>query len=166
MDRNEPVRILFVCLGNICRSPLAEGVFQSLVDDAGLSEAIEIDSAGTGNWHVGEKADRRMRETSARHGVVLTSRARQIDRSDFSSFDRILAMDKSNLHDILFLDRDGSYADRVRLFREYDPEPGDYQVPDPYYGGPDGFETVYRIVDRTARALLDDIRSAYGLTAT
>ncbi len=146
---------MFVCLGNICRSPLAEGVFRQKVREAGLEEAFEIASSGTGNWHVGGQADARMRQTARRYGCMLEEhRARQFAEADLSAYDYVFAMDKQNLHDVLFLDRYDRYGNKVRLFREFDPEPSDYQVPDPYYGGPEGFDEVYRIVSRTAEALL------------
>ncbi|MBO6576214.1 MAG: low molecular weight phosphotyrosine protein phosphatase [Rhodothermales bacterium] len=157
------IGVLFVCLGNICRSPLAEGVFQHHVREAGLEEQFRIDSAGTGSWHVGEPADRRMRQTAKGHGVLLTSRGRQFEYDDFQEWDHILVMDRSNLHDVLFLDRKDRFGDKVRLFREFDPEPEDHQVPDPYYGGPEGFERVYQIVDRTCAALLKSLRAHYDL---
>ncbi|MDA0379525.1 MAG: low molecular weight phosphotyrosine protein phosphatase [Bacteroidetes bacterium] len=159
------VRVLFVCLGNICRSPLAEGVFRDKVRAAGLSSLIEIDSAGTGAWHVGEPPDRRMVATARGHGVDLSAqRARQFVDTDLADYDHILAMDKSNLHDILFLDEGEDFGQRVTLFRQWDPEPGDYEVPDPYYGGPEGFEEVFRIVDRTAENLLNGLVAHYDLT--
>lgn len=160
-----PIRVLFVCLGNICRSPLAEGVFREHVRRAGLAASFEIGSAGTGGWHVGDPPDRRMIGTARGHGVELTSRGRQLVAPDLRFYDVILAMDRDNLHDILFLDPDREFADRVRLFREYDPEPGDYQVPDPYYGEQDGFDHVYRMVDRTSAALLGALAAHYGLSA-
>ena len=160
---DRPVRVLFVCLGNICRSPLAEGVFTQKVREAGLEDAFEIDSAGTGSWHVGEPADRRMRQTAQSHGITLTSKGRQFAYKDFEDFDHILVMDRSNLHDVLFLDRKEQFGDRVRLFREFDPDPEDHQVPDPYYGGDKGFERVFQIVDRTADKLLAALRAHYGL---
>ncbi|RMF54292.1 MAG: low molecular weight phosphotyrosine protein phosphatase [Bacteroidetes bacterium] len=163
MSRDK-IRVLFVCLGNICRSPLAEGVFRHLVKERGLAEHFEIDSAGTGSWHVGEPPDRRMRETARRHGVSLDGqRARQFEEEDLQRFDHIFAMDRNNLHDILYYDRQDRFGNKVRLFREFDPDPGDYQVPDPYYGGPQGFENVYRIVERTARTLLDRLAETYRL---
>ncbi len=150
-----PYRVLFVCLGNICRSPLAQGLFQRAVDDAGLSDKFEIASAGTGPWHVGEPPDKRMRETARRRGVPIDDlRGRQVGRPDLAHYDLVLAMDREVLHDTLYLDPDGDHGSRVRLFREFDPEPGDYQVPDPYSGGAQGFEEVYEMVDRTARELL------------
>ncbi len=159
-----PVRVLFVCLGNICRSPLAEALFQARVSDAGLDGAIEVDSAGTGGWHVGGPPDPRMTLTAGRHGVNLARlRARQLERSDLDYYDHVFVMDRQNLHDTLFLDPDGDHGTRVRLFREFDPEPDDYQVPDPYSGGPEGFEDVYAITDRTTRAILERLRAAHGL---
>lgn len=148
------MRVLFVCLGNICRSPLAEGVFRDHVDRAGLADSFEVASAGTAGWHVGDRPDARMLETARRHGIELSSRGRQLRAEDLESHDLLLAMDRDNLHDILYLDPEGRFADKVRLFREFDPDPGDWQVPDPYYGGPEGFEQVFDIVDRTCRALL------------
>ena len=161
---DRPIRVLFVCLGNICRSPLAEGVFRKKVEEAGFEDRFEIDSAGTGQWHVGQQADARMRSTAKRRGVNLDNlTARQMDRNDLHQFDHIFAMDRSNLNDTLYLDPDGDHSTRVRLFREFDPEPDDYQVPDPYYGGPNGFDNVFDIVDRTAAAILDRFREIYGL---
>jgi protein-tyrosine phosphatase len=161
---DRPVRVLFVCLGNICRSPLAEGLFQEKVSNAGLAGDFEVDSAGTGNWHVGATADARMTATAARYDVDLSPlRARQLERSDLDYYDHVFVMDKANLHDTLALDPDGDHGTRVRLFREFDPEPGDYQVPDPYYGGDRGFETVYQIADRTTDAILERLRHAHGL---
>jgi low molecular weight protein-tyrosine phosphatase len=163
LDR--PIRVMFVCLGNICRSPLAEGVFAAKVTEAGLSEAFEIASSGTGNWHVGNPPDARMLQTAALHGVRLDSRGRQFGATDLEHFDHILVMDRSNLHDVLLLDQNDSFGPKVKLFREFDPDPGDHQVPDPYYGGTGGFEQVYGIVDRTAQALFGGLKAHYGLSA-
>jgi protein-tyrosine phosphatase len=149
--------ILFVCLGNICRSPTAEGVFQHLVKEAGLGAQIHIDSAGTGAWHVGNPANSKSQATANRHGVTLHSRARQFQVSDFDDFDLILAMDRSNLNDILAMDPTGRYAHKVKLFREFDPTPGDGEVPDPYYGGQQGFEDVYQMCLRTSAAILNQL---------
>ena len=150
------MRILFVCLGNICRSPLAEGVLKKQALEAGIND-IEIDSAGTGGWHVGEQPDQRMRRTAERHGVSLSGiEARKFDRSDFDKFDLILAMDRSVLEDILNM-ADEEQRKRVKLFRSYDEDGSD--VPDPYYGGPDGFQHVYEIAERTSRNLLESIRT-------
>lgn len=159
----EQIRVMFVCLGNICRSPLAEGVFAAKVREAGLAAHFHIESAGTGSWHVGDPPDKRMLQTASRHGVPLPSRGQQFAYADFERFDHILVMDRNNLHDVLFLDRKERFSDKVKLFREFDPEPGDYQVPDPYYGGEEGFERVYQMVDRTCDALLASLRAHYGL---
>lgn len=161
---NDRIRVLFVCLGNICRSPLAEGVFRDLLRERDLEHRFSVDSAGTGSWHVGEKPDRRMRTLATDKGLSIGDlRARQFVAADLDEFDHVLAMDKNNLHDILFLDRDESRSHKVRLFREFDPEPGDFQVPDPYYGGDEGFENVYRIVRRTAESLLDRLVEEHEL---
>lgn len=166
MSSETKVRILFVCMGNICRSPLAEGVFRSLVEERGLSSLIEIDSAGTGSWHAGQPPDRRMRQTAHRHGISLDDqRARAVRSSDLYDFDLLLMMDRDNLNHVRRLDRKGAMREKLRLFRDFDPDPGDGQVPDPYYGGADGFEDVYCIVDRTARNLLDWVERRYLHTA-
>lgn len=163
---NDKIRILFVCLGNICRSPLAEGVFRHEAEARGLGHAFEIDSAGTGAWHVGEPPDARMRQTARRRGLSLEAqRARQIAAADLARYDHVFVMDKGNLHDVLALDTGDAHGHKVRLFREFDPEPGDYQVPDPYYGGPDGFDAVYEMVLRTARLLLDRLVEGHALQA-
>jgi protein-tyrosine phosphatase len=155
------VRILFVCLGNICRSPAAEAAFVDLVREAGLSERFEIDSAGTGAWHVGEPADRRMCLAAGRRGLQVTSIARQVSRQDFDRFDHILAMDAENLRTLHRL-ASPAHREKIRLFRDFDPEsPGD-DVPDPYYGGAAGFEEVLDIVTRTGRALLEALTRAHG----
>lgn len=158
------IRVLFVCLGNICRSPLAEGVFRKKVEEAGLVAHFEIDSAGTGGWHVGEPPDRRMCATARRRGVDLTTqRARQLTREDLSSFHHVLVMDRENLANARRLDPGGEHATRIALFRSFDTVPEDLQVPDPYYGGPEGFDRVFEIVERTAEALLAHLREAHGL---
>lgn len=159
-----PIRVHFVCLGNICRSPLAHGVFQQMVEDAGLQDQIEVESSGTGSWHIGDLPDQRMRQTAGQHGVSLENlRGRQFGAKDLADYDHIFVMDKSNLRDVLALDRKDQYGNKVRLFREVDPEPGDYQVPDPYYGGAQGFENVYMMVERTARTLLEHLIEEYDL---
>jgi protein-tyrosine phosphatase len=150
------VKVMFVCLGNICRSPLAEAVFRDHVERAGLETFFEIASSGTGNWHVGHGADDRMCKTAHGFGVSLDyHRAQQFDYAHLEEFDHIFVMDKNNLNDVLYLDRKEKFSGKVRLFREFDPHPGDYQVPDPYFGGPQGFSDVYEIVDRTSKSILD-----------
>ena len=160
----DPIRILFVCMGNICRSPLAEGYFRHLVSEEGLEDRFEIDSAGTGSWHVGEAPDARMRSTARRRGLSIEDlRARQVERRDLYDYHHVFVMDKTNLHDTLALDPEGDHGTRIRLFREFDPEPEHYQVPDPYSGGQQGFEKVYNIVERTSRAILDRLIDVYDL---
>ncbi len=149
--------ILFVCLGNICRSPTAEGIFQHLLIEQGRGSDIHVDSAGTGAWHVGNPANSKSQATANRHGVKLLSKARQFTASDFEDFDLILAMDGNNLADIRAMDPKGTYSHKVRRFREFDPIPEDGDVPDPYYGGAEGFENVYRICLRTCVAILNQI---------
>jgi protein-tyrosine phosphatase len=155
------MRILFVCMGNICRSPTAEGVMRSLVSEAGLEDRIEIESAGTGGWHAGEPPDARATEAAHRRGVTLAGAARQVLPEDFEAFDLIIAMDRENLRGLLAVAPDGEAAAKVRLLREFDPEAsGDLDVPDPYYGGERGFETVLDQVQAACRGLLAELRAA------
>jgi protein-tyrosine phosphatase len=152
------VRICFVCLGNICRSPTAEGVMRALVERAGLADRIEIDSAGTGAWHVGEPADERARAAAARRGFDLTSVARKVTRADFDRFDYLIAMDRENVMALERMAPDKVARGKVRLLRSFDPAaPRGAPVPDPYYGGDDGFETVLDVCDAACRGLLEHI---------
>jgi protein-tyrosine phosphatase len=154
-------RILFVCMGNICRSPTAEGVMRELVREAGREHEFEIDSAGTGSWHAGEAPDRRAADAARRRGVTLDGTARQIRPRDFEHFDLILAMDSENLRELRTFSPDGDAAGKARLLREFDPASAgapDLDVPDPYYGGPRGFETVLDQVEAACRGLLDELR--------
>ncbi len=155
-----PVRILFVCLGNIVRSPLAEGLFRHLAAARGVSEKYEVDSAGIGSWHVGEPPDPRMRKTAARHGVHYDHVARQFRRDDFDRFDLILVMDAGNHAALLAKQPAPEVQAKIRFLREFDPQGGaKAEVPDPYYGGMEGFERVYQIVERSVRGLLDALES-------
>jgi protein-tyrosine phosphatase len=157
------MRILFVCMGNICRSPTAEGVMRRLLRDAGLRDEIEIDSAGTGGWHAGEPPDARAAEAAGRRGVVLEGAARQVTGADYEAFDLLVAMDRENLRELLALAPDEEAAEKVRLLREFDPasaDAGDLDVPDPYYGGERGFERVLDLVEAACRGLLDELRAA------
>ncbi|MBN2340524.1 MAG: low molecular weight phosphotyrosine protein phosphatase [Deltaproteobacteria bacterium] len=150
----EETKIMFVCLGNICRSPLAHAVFESLVQEAGLTN-FKIESSGTTAYHVGELPDARMRATASEHGVKMTHRARQLKPSDLDHYDLILAMDNENLSNIRRLAASPEQLNKIQLFRDYDPEGGNgAEVPDPYYGGAAGFENVFQIVHRTAGHLL------------
>ena len=162
----DPIRIQFVCLGNICRSPLAKTVFRDKVEAAGLEDQFEIVSSGTAGYHVGDTADDRMRKTARRNDLSLEDhRASQFEAEDLKRFDHIFVMDKANLNDVLHLDANDEHGGKVRLFREFDPEPDDYQVPDPYHGGRKGFERVYDIVERTADMLLHRLVDEYDLEA-
>ncbi len=157
------VRVLFVCLGNICRSPTAEGVMRSLVREAGLQKRIEVDSAGTGGWHVGESPDARATEAAGRRGIVLEGAARKVRPRDFEEFDLILAMDASNLRDLQRVAPDERAREKVRLLREWgragsQSSDGDLDVPDPYYGGPGGFDEVLDLVQAACTSLLEQLR--------
>jgi protein-tyrosine phosphatase len=165
MDANNsaPTRtsVLFVCLGNICRSPLAEGVFLHLVKQAGLSDRFEIDSAGTGAWHVGELPDARATLVAGQHGVELASRARQITEDDLEHFDWVIAMDRENLRNIERMASATESDAHIHLLREFDTvQDGGDEVPDPYYGGASGFESVYEMVHRSCEVLLNRLRAA------
>ena len=155
MSRDSKTSLLFVCLGNICRSPLAEGVFRHLARERGVADFYEIESAGIGGWHVGEPADRRSAEVARKNGVSLYGAARQVAASDFDRFDWIIAMDRENLAALEAIGRRKARRARVQLLRDFDPDPGDGEVPDPYYGGPSGFDHVYSLVKRSAEALLE-----------
>jgi len=153
------VRLLFVCLGNICRSPTAEGVMRALVAEAGLQEMIEIDSAGTGSWHVGSAPDRRATDAARARGLVLEGAARQVARADLEHFDLLLAMDAENARELRALAQDEEQRAKVRLLREFDAEStGDLDVPDPYYGGAGGFDEVLDLVQAACAGLLEEIR--------
>jgi protein-tyrosine phosphatase len=158
----KPIRLLFVCMGNICRSPTAEGVMRRLLREEGLEEVVEVDSAGTGDWHVGDPPDRRATAAAHARGVVLEGAARQVAHADFDDFDLILAADRRNLRDLRALLPPEARA-KVHLLREFDPASAgahDLDVPDPYYGGDDGFERVLDLVEAACRGLLDDLRAA------
>lgn len=147
-------RVMFVCLGNICRSPLAHAVFQKMVVDRDLSEFYIVQSSGTCAYHVGEQSDPRMKKTAAERGVNINHKARQIFKYDLDEFDYIFAMDNNNYRDIRSLTTNEDLLQQVYMFRQFDPiESGD--VPDPYYGGQKGFNTVFDIVDRTCKNILN-----------
>jgi protein-tyrosine phosphatase len=152
--------VLFVCLGNICRSPLAEGVFLHLVERAGLGDRFEVDSAGTGSWHVGELPDARATMVASKHGIELASRARQITRDDLEHFDYVIAMDRENLRNIERMALGAESDADIRLLREFDREADGDEVPDPYYGGASGFENVFAMVHRSCQTLLERLRAA------
>ena len=155
---SRPTRVLFVCLGNICRSPAAEGVFLDLLERENLSDAFEVDSAGTGHWHVGKRADARMRAAAERRGIDLPSRARQIEPEDLTRFDWIITMDDSNLANVRALDPSGSSHDRIVSMTSHCSQHSDAEVPDPYYGGEQGFEHVLDLLEDACSGLLKRLR--------
>ncbi|MFH5832629.1 low molecular weight protein-tyrosine-phosphatase [Halalkalibaculum sp. DA3122] len=157
ITKENPYKIIFVCLGNICRSPTAEGVFQHLVNERNLEVYFEIDSAGTSAYHVGESPNSNSRQVAGRYGVQLQSRARKFEYGDLEYYDLILAMDHDNLKNIQSLDRKDRFSDKITLLRSFDPQPGDGAVPDPYYGGMRGFENVFQVVKRSCESLLDEL---------
>lgn len=157
------VKVLFVCMGNICRSPTAQGVFEHLVQQEGLSEQIAIDSAGTHAYHVGEQPDRRAQIAALQRGVDLSlQRARRVQDEDFSRFDYVLAMDSDNEQNLLY-QCPAEQREKVRRFMSFAPEMNTAEVPDPYYGGAQGFEHVLDLVEAAARGLLQHIRKQHQL---
>ncbi len=153
------INILFVCMGNICRSPTAEGVFRHFVQEAGLDDRIRIDSAGTHAYHTGEPADRRASAAAEQRGYSLADiRARRVQTKDFESFDYIIAMDR--LNQVTLVDQaDTEHHDKIRLFLEFASVPED-DVPDPYYGGAAGFERVLDLVETASRGLLETLQDS------
>jgi protein-tyrosine phosphatase len=153
------MKIMFVCTGNICRSPLAEAVFRGLVGETRVGDGFEVESSGTTAYHVGQETDGRMRAVAEKHGVRIRKRSKQLQPSDLDRCDLILAMDRSNLREIGSIAGDGGLRGKVKLFREFDPQGGPHaEVPDPYYGGHAGFEMVFGMIDRTCRALFAQLR--------
>ncbi|MGN6188014.1 MAG: low molecular weight protein-tyrosine-phosphatase [Conexibacter sp.] len=155
-------RVLFVCLGNICRSPTAEAVMARLVDEAGLTGTIQLDSAGTGAWHVGSPPDERATAAAAARGIAMRGVARQVRREDFEEFDLLLAMDAENHRILRGLAPHPAARAKVRMLREFDPAAGaaaSLDVPDPYYGGEDGFDRVLDLVEAACAGLLDELRA-------
>ena len=148
-------KLLFVCLGNICRSPGAENIMNHLLEERGLTRYISCDSAGTSNYHIGDPPDRRMSITLKNRGLPHQGEARQFTPIDFWDFDLILAMDRSNLRDILALDPSGDHHEKVKLFCEFARHHSLQEVPDPYYGGPDGFEKVADLLHDACEGLLE-----------
>jgi len=158
------IGVLFVCLGNICRSPLAEGVFRFIVEEEGLGSRFLIDSAGTSDYHIGEGPDPRTVQEAARRGLRLEHAARQLGPPDLERFDYVIAMDASNLGRIEQLARRVGGRAVLHLLRAFDPLAGDdLEVPDPYFGGPQGFADVHDMVERACRGLLAHIREAHAL---
>jgi protein-tyrosine phosphatase len=152
MSRSSRTSLLFVCTGNICRSPLAEGLFVHKVNRRGVAHLFEVDSAGTGDWHAGDPPDPRSVDVALRREVILPGRARQVRAADLRRFDMLIGMDEEHRDWLL---GSGASPERVSLLLEHDPDAPRREVPDPYYGGPDGFETVFRLIDAACDALLE-----------
>lgn len=156
MKNEEKVSVLFVCLGNICRSPTAEGTFRHLIESRGLASRFDVDSCGTGAYHTGERADSRARQEASRRGISLDSRARALVSSDFERFDFILAADLANLRDLKD-EAPADYAGEISLLLDYAPGHAGEPIPDPYYGGTDGFRRVFDLVELGCEGLLDHV---------
>ena len=157
------ISVLFVCMGNICRSPTAQGVFERLVEAHKLADVIEIDSAGTHAYHIGERPDERASAAAMQRGIDLsTQQARRVSPDDFDRFDYVLAMDQDN-YEILAASCPSGLRSRVRLFLEFAPDLPTREVPDPYYGGPSGFERVLDLIEEASEGLLAEIRQQHGL---
>lgn len=147
----KPIKVLFVCMGNICRSPTAEGVFNKVIQDTGTENRFIVDSAGTHAYHIGEQSDARSQQTARNRGVDLSKiRARKVIQSDFEHFDHILAMDSDNFH-ILLAESPKQYRHKIKLFLDYAPERKENDVPDPYYGGDNGFSHVFDLVEDASK---------------
>lgn len=148
------VKVLFVCLGNICRSPLAEAIFQKLIEEHQLTDRISCDSCGNSNYHIGGQPDQRTVKNALQNGVVLNHKARQFSSDDFNKFDFIIPMDKSNLSNILKFEEANTTKATIQLMRDYEDEGECMDVPDPYFGGEDGFQEMFDILDRSCKKMM------------
>ena len=164
MDKAKPVRVCFVCLGNICRSPTAEGVMLALLEAENLSPHFVIDSAGTSAQHSGERPDKRSLAAAQARNIQLPSGARRFERNDFARFDYVLAMDRHNYADLVRLAPDQAARDKVHMFLTFAGDPnGPSDVPDPYYGGGEGFEHVLDLCDGACRGFIAHVRAAHRI---
>jgi len=155
------IHVLFVCLGNICRSPMAEGVFQHLVNQAGLADQIKVDSTGTSRWNLGKPAHRGTRRTLRRHGIAYEGRARQVTLADLNQADYVIAMDANNVYDLRQMASREALGGKLHLLLDFAPPGYQAEVPDPIYDGK--FEQVYELVEAGCRGLLDHIRTKHDL---
>ncbi len=157
MNKQKKIKVLFVCMGNICRSPTAHGIFEKKVEEEGLSHLIEVDSAGTHAYHIGKQPDRRSQQVALTHGLDLSHlKGRQVNIADFDYYDYILAMDNDNYHDLLQL-CEGENCNKVHLFLKYAENIHIDEVPDPYFGGDKGFDNVYDMIVQASNGLFDEI---------
>lgn len=157
-------KLLFVCMGNICRSPAAEGVMRHKIGAAGLEPRVHIDSAGTGGWHAGKRPDARMRHAASERGYDLSSFARQVTAQDLADFDLVLVMDQENRRDLRSFDRKGQHDAKVKFFCDFCTGHDAEHVPDPYYGGTDGFEHVLDLLEDGCEGLVQHIQQRLGLS--
>jgi protein-tyrosine phosphatase len=156
MTPTKPYAVTFVCLGNICRSPLGEGIFKKLVKEAGRESEFHVESAGLGGWHVGEDPDSRSQIVARQHGVILDSTAQQFRARDLERFDLILALDDDIYHGLLRMAVNSPVREKIHLLRETDPQArGNLEVPDPYYGDLNDFESAYQMIERSCRGWLE-----------
>lgn len=155
------VKVLFVCLGNICRSPLGAAILKKKVKDKGLDSWVEVDSCGTSNYHIGDNADRRTIANAKKHGVLIEHCARQLETKDLDTFDFIFAMDKSNYQNIVRLSNGHAHTQKIRMMREFDPLEKGGEVPDPYHGGEEDFQEVFDILDRSTDSFIEYLRKEY-----
>ncbi|UII32985.1 low molecular weight phosphotyrosine protein phosphatase [Fulvivirga ulvae] len=160
------IKVLFVCLGNICRSPLAQGLMEMKIDELGLNDQIKVDSCGTSQYHIGEQPDERTLKNALKNGLKLEHQARQFSRKDFRTFDYIVTMDKANMDCVKRLDQTNEFSDKFMLIRDFDPVDKGADVPDPYFGGEEGFQHVYLILQRSVSEFLNQIIKTHGLNVS
>lgn len=157
------IKVLFVCLGNICRSPLAQGLMEKKIDELGLSDQIKVDSCGTSQYHIGEQPDERTLQNALKNGLKLNHKARQFSKKDFRAFDYIVAMDKANMECVRRFDQTNEFSDKFMLIRDFDSIDKGADVPDPYFGGEEGFQHVYLILQRSVNEFLNQVIKKHGL---
>lgn len=156
------VKVLFVCLGNICRSPLSAAIFKHKIKNNGMTSWVEVDSCGTSNYHIGDTADPRTLANASRNGISINHCVRKLSNDDLENFDFIFAMDKSNYQNILKLSNGGNFDHKIRMLRDFDPESKGGEVPDPYHGGEKGFQEVFEILDRATTNFIAFLEKEYG----